>query len=71
MTVPITVSEAALGAKIVIAAPDGTKIRVSVPAGSQDGTELKISGKGAAEREGLGQRRAAHYVPCGNPQAHD
>ena len=54
MTVPITVSEAALGAKIVIPAPDGTKIRVSVPAGSQDGTELKISGKGAPNVKGSG-----------------
>ena len=69
MTVPVTVSEAALGAKIVIPAPDGTKIRVSVPAGSQDGTELNISGKGAPNVKGVGQRRAAHYVPCGNPQA--
>ena len=54
MTVPITVSEAALGAKIVSPAPDGTKIRVSVPAGSQDGTELKISGKGAPNVKGSG-----------------
>ena len=54
MTVPITVSDAALGAKIVIPAPDGTKIRVSVPAGSQDGTELKISGKGAPNVKGSG-----------------
>ena len=54
MTVPITVSEAALGPKIVIPAPDGTKIRVSVPAGSQDGTELKISGKGAPNVKGSG-----------------
>ena len=54
MTVPITVSEAVLGAKIVIPAPDGTKIRVSVPAGSQDGTELKISGKGAPNVKGSG-----------------
>ena len=38
----------------MIPAPDGTKIRVSVPAGSQDGTELKISGKGAPNVKGSG-----------------
>lgn len=54
MTVPVTVSEAALGAKIVIPAPDGTKVRVQVPAGSQDGTELKLSGKGAPNVRGGG-----------------
>ena len=52
MTVPITLSEAALGASIVIPAPDGTKIRVKVPAGSSDGTELKLRGKGAPNVKG-------------------
>ncbi len=54
MNVPVTVSEAALGASVVVPAPDGSKIRIKVPAGMQDGTELKISGKGAPNVKGSG-----------------
>ena len=54
MEVPISISEAALGAKIDIPTPDGKKARVSVPAGTQDGTELKLSGKGAPKLKGGG-----------------
>ena len=52
MTVPITVSEAALGASVVIPTPEGAKIRVKVPAGTQDGTELNVKGKGAPNVKG-------------------
>lgn len=44
---PVTIAEAALGTKIVVPAPDGKKVRVTVPAGTQDGTVLTIKGKGA------------------------
>ena len=54
---PVTVAEAALGASIVVPAPDGTKVRVRVPAGTQDETVLNIKGKGAPRREGRGHRR--------------
>ena len=47
MNVPITFAEAALGDHIVIPAPDGTKVRVKVPAGCQSGTVLTVRGKGA------------------------
>ncbi len=46
---PVTVAEAGLGASIVVPAPDGTKVRVKVPAGTQDGTVLTIKGKGAPD----------------------
>lgn len=52
MTVPVTLSEAALGASVVVPAPDGTKIRIKVPAGSADGTQLKLRGKGAPNVKG-------------------
>ncbi|MCD8316091.1 MAG: DnaJ domain-containing protein [Eggerthellaceae bacterium] len=52
--VPVTIAEAALGASIVVPAPDGTKVRVKVPAGSQDGTMLKVPGKGAPDLKNKG-----------------
>ena len=51
---PITIAEAALGASIVVPAPDGTKVRVKVPAGTQDGCVLTIKGKGAPRIKGDG-----------------
>ena len=54
MDVPVSISEAALGAKIAIPTPDGKKARVTVPAGTQDGTQLKLSGKGAPKLKGEG-----------------
>ena len=47
MKVPITFAEAALGTKVVVPAPDGTKVSIKVPAGCQSGTVLKVKGKGA------------------------
>lgn len=52
MDVPITVSEATLGANVVIPAPDGTKVRIKVPAGTQDGDVLRLRGKGAPNVKG-------------------
>ena len=52
MNVPITMAEAALGADVTVPAPDGTKIRVHVPAGCQDGTVLRVKGKGAPNVKG-------------------
>lgn len=52
--VPVTVAEASLGANVVVPAPDGTKVRVKVPAGTQSGTTLTIKGKGAKRVKGSG-----------------
>ena len=54
MDVPVSVAEAALGASIVVPAPDGTKVRVKVPKGTQDDTVLSIKGKGAPKVKGGG-----------------
>lgn len=54
MDVPVNVAEAALGASVVVPAPDGTRVRVKIPAGTQDGAKLTIRGKGAPKVKGDG-----------------
>ncbi len=54
MSVPINVAQAALGDQIVVLAPDGTQVRVKVPAGTQPGTVLSVKGKGAPRVKGSG-----------------
>lgn len=53
MEVPITFAEAALGAKIDVPTLDG-KVKITVPAGSQDGRTLRVPGKGAPKLNGSG-----------------
>jgi curved DNA-binding protein len=50
----ISFAEAALGTSVVVAAPDGSKVRVKVPAGTQPGTVLFVKGKGAPNVKGSG-----------------
>ncbi|WP_370689540.1 J domain-containing protein [uncultured Adlercreutzia sp.] len=52
---PVNVAEAALGASVVVPTPDGKKIKVKVPAGTQDGKVLTIKGKGAPDLKNKGQ----------------
>lgn len=54
MTLPVTISEAALGSKITVPTPDGTKIKLKIPAGTQNGKTFSISGKGAKKIKGNG-----------------
>lgn len=49
MDLPINVAEAALGTSVIVPTPDGQKLRVKVPAGTQDGKVLTIKGKGARD----------------------
>ena len=53
-TAQVSMADAALGASIVVPAPDGTKVRVKVPAGTQPGTVLSVKGKGAPRVKGSG-----------------
>ncbi len=50
-TVPVTVSEAALGARMEVPTVDG-KAMLSVPPGTQSGTRLRMRGKGAPSLRG-------------------
>ena len=50
--VPVTYSEAVLGEKVEVPTPDGKKIRIRVPKGTQSGAKLTIKGKGAKRESG-------------------
>jgi molecular chaperone DnaJ len=53
--VPVTYSEAALGAEVEIPTPNSRRISLKVPAGSQDGKLLRVRGQGAPKLKGSGQ----------------
>ncbi len=54
VTAQVSIADAALGTNLVIDAPDGTKVRVKVPAGTQPGAVLSVKGKGAPRVKGSG-----------------
>lgn len=53
-TAKLSFAEAALGTSIVVPTPDGAKVRVKVPAGTQPGAMLSVKGKGAPRLKGTG-----------------
>lgn len=54
MDLPVSIDEAMLGASIVVPAPDGSHVKLRVPAGTQDGRVLRVKGKGAKQLKGKG-----------------
>ena len=54
MDLPVSIDEAALGLDVVVPAPDGTLVKVHVPAGTSDGRTLRVKGKGAPRVKGSG-----------------
>jgi curved DNA-binding protein len=54
MNLPVSYAEAALGAQIVIPAPEGSRVKLRIPAGTQEGTVLMVKGKGAPHVNGHG-----------------
>ncbi|MDR0347161.1 MAG: DnaJ domain-containing protein [Coriobacteriales bacterium] len=54
MDLPVSISEALLGAQIVVPAPDGSRVKLRVAAGTQDGKTLVVRGKGAPRVKGEG-----------------
>jgi molecular chaperone DnaJ len=54
LDLPLSVSEAALGAEVTVPTPEGAKVKLKVPAGTQHGKVFRIRGKGAPRLKGGG-----------------
>jgi len=52
LTVPVTFTEAALGAEIKVPTLDGLPVTVRIPAGTANGGKLRVRGKGSVRRDG-------------------
>lgn len=55
-TVPVSFTQAALGAKITVPSLDSEEIEVQVPAGTETGDELRLGGKGLPNVRRRGKR---------------
>lgn len=54
LDLPVTISEAALGAQLEVPTPDG-RVKLKIAAGTQDGKVYKLPGKGAPKLKGNGK----------------
>jgi molecular chaperone DnaJ len=52
LSVPVTFTEAALGAEIKVPTLDGLPVTVRIPAGTANGSKLRVRGKGSVRRDG-------------------
>ena len=52
--VPISFTQAALGAEIDVPTPHG-KVKMKIPAGTQSGNVFRLKGKGVADLRGYGR----------------
>lgn len=51
---PLSIAEAALGAQVLVPAPDGTAVKLRIPAGTQNEKLFRIKDKGAKKVKGEG-----------------
>jgi molecular chaperone DnaJ len=63
--VPVSFVEAALGAQIEVPRPGSGKVKVKLPAGTQDGKQFKIRGAGAPKAKTNGGERGDLIVRIG------
>ena len=54
LDLPITIAEAALGTQVTVPTPAGSKVKIKIPPGTQDGAVFRIRGKGAPKLKGSG-----------------
>jgi len=53
--VPVTFAEAVMGTEIRVPTPDGGRVKLKIPAGTQSGKVHRLRGKGAPKLNGSGQ----------------
>ncbi len=63
--VPVSFVEAALGAQIEVPRPEGGTVKLRLPAGTQDGKQLKVRGAGAPKTRANGGERGDLIVRVG------
>jgi molecular chaperone DnaJ len=54
LDLPVTIAEVALGTQVTVPTPAGEKVKIKIPAGTQDGAVFRIRGKGAPKLKGSG-----------------
>ena len=54
LELPVTIAEAALGTQVTVPTPGGAKVKIKIPAGTQDGAVFRIKGQGAPKLKGSG-----------------
>ncbi|NTW28504.1 MAG: molecular chaperone DnaJ [Coriobacteriia bacterium] len=54
LDLPISITEAALGTAVEVPAPDGSRPKIKIPAGTQSGKVFRLKGKGAPKLKGSG-----------------
>ncbi len=62
MDLPISMYEAALGASIEVPTPKGKKVRLKVPAGTQEGKTFRFRGEGAPDVRNKGANGALYVT---------
>ena len=55
LDLPVTVVEASLGTEVTVPTPDGGKVKLKIPEGTQDGKVMRLAGKGAPKLKGSGR----------------
>jgi DnaJ-class molecular chaperone len=54
LDLPVSIAEAALGVSVNVPTPAGEKVKLKIPAGTQNGRTFRIAGKGAPKLKGGG-----------------
>lgn len=67
LAVPVTLAEAALGARIVVPTLDGTTVTLKLPEGTPSGKVLRVKGRGVATRKATGDLLVTVQVAVPTP----